>query len=168
VTKRIASLLFAAARAIAPRGERKWIDAMRAEAGALDDGAKLVWAAGGLPASVRLRLADKTTEFATLAAGLALVIILLDWINPDPDGTIVALSGSSALLAAAFPARRIGIGFGFGLCLFATHALGELTGVRPSYHEVPLTVRELLEVAAVLALTVPAALLGARLPRQAS
>jgi len=160
---RLAALLMALARRLAPGDEREWLQAMRSEMDCLaEPRLRLRWAAGGLAAAARMRARSRAARFQGLCLAALALITVQDWRNPDPTATFLALVFAPGLLAFAEPRRRWGIGALFGLWLLAVHAAADLwPSLRPHYQRLPLSPAELLEIALLLAIAVPAAQLGA-------
>lgn len=161
---RLARIAMAAARRLTPPGEQEWVKAMEAELVALDDpAAKLRWSSGCLVAALNFSCRSPDVRFHALCCALLVLITVHDWRSADPTLTYLALVFVPGLLAYGVPERRWRIGLLFGLWLLGAHAFADLSAtLRPHYQRLPLSAAELTEIALLLAITVPAALLGAR------
>lgn len=163
----LARRLFLLSRRIIPGAARDWAAAMEGELAAIEEpGHRLGWAAGCLLAALRIRAASAEGRFELICSLLLGLLTLFDWSSPDPTPTIGLLAALPALLAYAYPTRCWRIGLLFGLWLLAAHAFADLfAALRPAYQRLPLTLAELIEIAVLIGITLPAALLGARLRR---
>jgi hypothetical protein len=166
----LATWLLVLSRHILPGGARDWAAAMEGELAAIKaPGRRLVWAAGCLRAALGMRAASADGRFKLLCGLLLALLTLLDWNSPDPSLTIALLAFLPVLLAYSYPLRSWRIGLVFGLWLLAAHWLADFSAsLRPSYQLLPLSLGELVEIAALVGITLPAAWLGARLRLAAS
>lgn len=157
--------LIALARHILPRDAHDWAAAMEGELGAIEArGGRVAWATGCLLAALRMRATSSEGRFGLISGLLLALLTVLDWNSPDPSPTIASLAILPALLAYAYPARCRGIGLLFGLWLLAAHCFADLfASLRPAYQHLPLTPAEIVEIALLAGITLPAAWLGARL-----
>jgi len=153
----------AAARRLMPADKRELLEAMEAELATLDaPAARLRWSLGCAAGAIRLGSRSSGARFATTSLALLVLITWYDWRSADPTLTFVALVFMPGVLAYAFPSRRWTIGLAFGLWLLAAHVAADLwPALRPYYRPLPLKWAEVAEIALIVAITVPAALLGA-------
>ena len=127
---------------------------------------RVIWAAGCFRAALKIRAASAEGRFELLCGFVLAFITLLDWTSPDPSVTIALLAILPALLAYSSPTHSWRIGLVFGFWLLAAHGFADVFGsLRPTYQQLPLTLAELVEIALLAGVTLPAALLGARLRR---
>lgn len=167
ILSRLADALMAAAQCVTPAERREWLEAMRGEYAQLGAPAeKLRWSAGSFAAAIRLAVGSRTGRFQGTCLALLVPITVHDWRSADPTLTLLLLVFVPGILAYANPARRWNIGLVFGLWLLIAHGLADLSGaLRPHYQRMPLSAAELAEIALLVAIAVPAALLGARARR---
>lgn len=167
MTRGLADLLLRLAARVAPADSRLWIAALRGELDALSSNREIVaWAFGALLAAIRLAIPD--WRWLGESALLLATVTLLDWRSPNPAPTIALLALLSATLAWLWPSRAPAIGALAGLWLLAAHTVADIgIGAPPDYQRLPLAWTEHLEIAALILLTLPAALIGRRLRRLA-
>lgn len=166
----LATRLLLLSRHILPGGAGDWAAAMEGELAPIETpGRRVVWAAGCLRGALRIRAASADGRFELLCGLLLALLTLLDWNSPDPSLIVALLAVLPMLLAYFYPLRAWRIGLVFGLWLLMAHWFADLSAsLRPSYQLLPLSLSELVEIAALAGITLPAAWLGARLRLAAS
>jgi hypothetical protein len=163
----LASMVMRVAWALMPSSERQWLEAMWAESCVVcRPSERLKWSLGCLTAAIRIRI-DASSPAYIFASLLALALTtILDWTRCDPTVTILTLTSMTLGLGYLYPRRSWQVGWLCGLWLLAAHLTADVVvRARPVYQTQPLTAFEILQIAALLLIALPAALLGGRLAK---
>jgi hypothetical protein len=160
----IENILWRAAMRIAPRGQRGWIAAIRAEAATLSGGQEAGWITGAFASALRLRVAE--WSYAREAVPIIIAMIMIDWFSGAALPAVFLIMTIGCLLAWRAPTKIWTATLVAGGALPLAHAVANLDReLWPSYQFAPLDGRDAATLMTLFFPAYVAALVSANLRR---